>query len=111
MDNKLILPCDVSQVSDGYHTFEELYTHRCLLFMNLVARIPKMAFKTWLNDKGEAWEGWFILGLNTPNGQITYHLPAEYWDLVEVPEIFSNADYDEHTSADVIERLKMLVAR
>ena len=105
-DNKLTLPCDVSQVSDGYHTFAELYDHRCLLFLNLALRCSDMAFKTWRNDAGEVWDGWFILGLNTPHGQITYHLPADLWDLATVPEIHHNEGYDGHSSGDVLERLR-----
>lgn len=32
----LHIPIDAGKVSDGYHTFDELYEHRCLLFINLV---------------------------------------------------------------------------
>ena len=108
MDNALFLPCDASEVSDGYHTFAELYNHRCLLFINLAVTCPGIAFKTRRNDVREEWEGWFILGLNTPHGQITYHIPSVYWDLAAVPEIDHNADYDGHSSNDVVERLRLL---
>ena len=29
-ENRLIVPCPVGQVSDGYHTFDELYEFRKL---------------------------------------------------------------------------------
>ncbi len=93
------------EVSDGYHTFNELYEHRNILFINVALLNPKLAFKTWLNDKKEAWEGWFILGINTAFGQVTYHIPAEYWHLVNVNEVEYNSDYDGHTSGDVADRL------
>ena len=109
MDNKLTIPCDVSQVSDGYHTFEELYDHRCLLFMNFVLSHREVSFKTKLNDKGEAWEGWFICGMNTRYGQITYHLPMKYWNLLSVEEKERNDDYDGHTPKDVLYRLFSLM--
>jgi hypothetical protein len=100
--------CEVGEVSDGYHTFNELYEHRCLLFAGLISWLPG-AFKTRLNDKGEAWEGWFIAGVNTPDGQITYHLPDNLWDLVHASVIERNADYDGHTSQDVANRLRSLL--
>ena len=67
-----------------------------------------IAFKTWRNKEGDKWEGWFLLGLNTSQGQISYHLPTEYWDIVTVPEIERNIDYDGHTAYDVVIRLKTL---
>jgi len=111
MSNKIILPCDVSQVSDGYHTFAELYDHRCLLFVNLVLACKEKAFKTRLNQNGEAWEGWFILGINTQWGQITYHLPDSMWGFLDgITEVGQNSGYDGHTSQDVINRLQLLAA-
>lgn len=96
---------DMGEVSDGYHTFNQLYDHRNLLFINLVVANPAIAFKTWLNDKKEKWEGWFILGINTERGQITYHLPERFWDMAPVTEVEYNFDYDGHISEDVCERL------
>ncbi len=100
---------DKGNISDGYHTFNELYEHRHALFLNVVKAHKEQAFKTLRNQKGELWEGWFILGINTPHGQITYHLPMFYWTLADVPEVERNADYDGHTSQDVVARLLALV--
>ncbi|KKM72185.1 hypothetical protein LCGC14_1423060 [marine sediment metagenome] len=102
---------NMNNVSDGYHTFGELYKHRHLLFLNLALANPGIAFKTWLNHKKEAWKGWFILGINTEEGQITYHLPEEYWIAAEVREIEYNSDYDGHTSKDVRYRLSRFAVR
>jgi hypothetical protein len=110
---------DMSEItgdtSDGYHTFNELYEHRHTLFAFAlkIARdgflLGIMPFKTWRNQNGEEWEGWFIAGLNSQYGQISYHLPAEWWDELDIPEIEYNADYDGHTSADVLSRLKAIL--
>lgn len=108
MDNKLTLPCEVGEVSDGYHTFNELYEHRHVLFINVVMAHRDDAFKTWKDDKGETWEGWFILGINTRQGQVSYHLPKDYWPLVSVKEIERNSDFDGHTAEDVVLRLSLL---
>ena len=101
---------DISKVSDGYHTFGELYDHRNLLFLNLAVANPAIAFKTKLNDKKEEWPGWFILGINTEFGQITYHLPEQLWIAAGVKEVEYNFDYDGHTSDDVCCRLSMFAA-
>ena len=98
----------MNDVSDGYHTFDELYLHRHVLFINVVLSHRDMAFKTWKNDRGEKWEGWFILGLNTQYGQITYHLPESYWGNVLVNEVECNSDYDGHSGDDVLARLLLL---
>lgn len=102
---EILLDCPTGQISDGYHTFDELYAHRCHLFAWLCSLLPGVSFKTRLDDKGEAWAGWFIAGINTDAGQITYHLPDALWELVKVPEVERNTGYDGHTSADVLERI------
>lgn len=106
---RIAIDCEPGQVSDGYHTFDELYRHRCLLFAVVCSRSAG-AFKTRRNDRGEEWPGWFIAGLNTPYGQITYHLPASMWGLVDAEEIECNAGYDGHTARDVVQRLEMLLS-
>lgn len=104
------------ETSDGYHTFNELYEHRHVLFAHLLESsyaFNRQVFpwKTWRNQNGEKWEGWFIAGMDTKYGQVSYHMPAEWWDrLPNVPEIERNADYDGHNSRDVAERINQLLA-
>ena len=103
---------DTNLVSDGYHTFGELYQHRCLLWAWIVTAVVTMwgcGFKTRKNSEGEEWQGWFIAGMNTKDGQITYHLPTSMWDLVHAPEIERNDKYDGHTSDDVVKRLRVIL--
>ena len=108
-NGKIAIDCEPGQVSDGYHTFDELYEHRCLLFAALSCWVPGF-FKTRKNDKGEEWPGWFIAGLNTPWGQVTYHLPDSMWNLIETDyELERNDQYDGHTSRDVAERLRRML--
>ena len=109
MSNTLKLPCPVGQVSDGYHTFDELYDHRCLLFIALMRAHHDVAWATRAHHNGEVWAGWFIAGLKLPTGKtITYHLPEKFWWAVETfpcakPE--RAPQWDGHTSKDVIGRL------
>ncbi len=96
-----------AEASDGYHTFSELYEHRHWLWINFLHENAYDAFKTRLNDKGDSLPGWFIAGINTPQGQMTYHLPERLWQNLEVPEVERNADYDGHSSQDVLKRLEV----
>lgn len=95
-----------SDTSDGYHTFNELYDHRHTLFAILLRVYAPWAWKSRKNNKGVEWPGWFLAGLDTPQGQISYHLPEVWWQRLSwVREIPFNANYDGHTAHDVVERL------
>lgn len=97
----------VGSLSDGYHTFNELYEHRNRLFIALLHIFKegqfREAWKTKLSADGFEQEGWFIAGLGP--GYISYHLPMELWDELDVKEI-PRSLWDGHTSADVVKRLK-----
>lgn len=98
---------DIGEVSDGYHTFNELYEHRYKLFIALCNATDEKTWKARRNADGTEWPGWFILGINPEEGkQITYHLPMQYWD-VTVDEVHDiNPYFDGHTSKEVLNRLK-----
>lgn len=107
MSNELKLPCEVGQVSDGYHTFEELYHHRHALFLALM-RFKGGAWISKYHDDGSEMPGWFIAGLDTNDGPVTYHLPDNLWDIAKVAgaKILDVAPkWDGHTSHDVIYRI------
>lgn len=90
-----------NDVSDGFHTFSELYDHRCLLFVSLCLSSP--SFCAWRKDFED---GFFVLFMETRNGQISYHLADKYLPLVK-DRIVNNPAYewDGHTSKDVVDRL------
>lgn len=102
-------------VCDGYHTFDELYDHRIMLFIALCKTIdnPKLKKQSWrskLHHDGTGYEGWFIMGLGKVKGkQISYHLPLSRWEETGFAETLERApEWDGHTSDDVLERLKTL---
>lgn len=97
---------DPGEVSDGYHTFNELYDHRIALFIALAKSHADISWKAPKHDDGSTIEGWFIAGMNLPTGDITYHLPDTYWDLLTGVEALTKAPkWDGHTSSDVVKRL------
>lgn len=100
---------EMGEVSDGYHTFNELYAHRVNLFAALMrAHVDK----SWWSDThhdGSVWDGWIIAGIDTPTGTATYHLPVSAVDqLWNITRQARGKEWDGHTSADVLYRLKSL---
>lgn len=96
----------IGDLSDGYHTFNELYHHRAVLFSVICNLMPEKAWKSKLHDTGDMYEGMFIVGIETPNGQATYHYDTEpYWDMFRVKELERAPKYDGHTPQDAIERI------
>lgn len=100
------------KISDGYHTFDELYDHRITLFIALCRHVCqyRTVWRTEYHSNGEKIDGWFLLGVNTQMGeQITYHIPMRRWDECKFASKADRAPaFDGHTSADVIDRLKKL---
>jgi len=107
---------DTNDISDGYHTFSELYEHRIVLYIALCSYLsydPSWRDEVWRSGKhsdGSVWEGWFLLGIYTePGKQITYHLPMTYWDKCDFAYDREQAPpFDGHTSTDVLKRLSEL---
>jgi len=99
--------------SDGYHTFNELYEFRkaynAALFNEWAAGGKCSVHKSWRHHDGELCfgGGWFIVVAVLPDGQISNHYEAKDWDLFAVPETeCALFEFDGHTGADVVERLK-----
>jgi len=99
--------------SDGYHTFNELYEFRkaynAALFNEWAANQRNFVHKSWKHHDGELCfgGGWFIVVARLIGGQISNHYKAEDWDLFQIPETDKALfEFDGHTGADVIERLK-----
>jgi hypothetical protein len=105
-DRTLILPCPVGQVSDGFHTFHELYDHRHTLFVALMNSHPDLSWKSRQHDDGTMYAGdWFIAGMNLPTGDISYHLEGRFWELARVKALDRAPAWDGHTPEDVLVRL------
>jgi len=95
--------------SDGYHTFNELYHHRAVLFSVVVAANSGRAWKSKLHHDGTMYEGMFIVGIDTPEGQATYHYDVEpYWDMFWCRELERAPEWDGHTPEQAIERIGSL---
>lgn len=123
-DIAIHIDCEPEKISDGYHTFEELYDHRFTLFIALCRQIELLDYpfnvtrqraqRVWRSkthsDGNPAYDGWFIMGIGSEKGkQITYHIPLSRWDETDFAMTLNQApEWDGHSSADVLERLKKL---
>lgn len=58
---------NMGDISDGYHTFNELYHHRAILFANICNKSGK-SWKSKKHHDGSMYDGMFIVGINTPDG-------------------------------------------
>ena len=95
--------------SDGYHTFNELYHHRAVLFSVICKIHHEIAWKSKQHHDGTMYNGMFIVGIETPEGQATYHYDINpYWDMFRVPELPKAPEWDGHTPEQAITRIGRL---
>ena len=101
---------DIGEVSDGFHTFNGLYEQRMILFAALVKAYKDKAWKSYRHEDGEYCfgGGWFIVGIDTPEGSYTYHYENKYWDMFDCVDLPRAKHWDGHTEADAETRLMSL---
>ena len=103
----------VKQISDGWHTFEELYEFRKLynaaLFNEWAFNGKYEVYKSKKHADGKpCFDGdMFIVVAMLPEGQISNHYKLKDWDLFQIPEYEkSKYEYDGYSSQDVLYRLE-----
>lgn len=110
MSNKTFKIVD-GDLSDGFHTFNELYTHRILLFL---ACVQKGVFKA-SHVVEDHFDGWDLIVTHTATNyqQISYHVPLSYrWAYEKLPRLSKQEQekiYDGHTGDLVCHRIEMAI--
>lgn len=105
---------DKGNISDGYHTFNELYDHRHLLFIALMRSNPSISWRANNHSDGSMYGGWFVAGMRLSTGTISYHLPISMWEMVDhclIETTNMAPEWDGHTAADVVKRLKEWITK
>lgn len=102
---------DKGEISDGYHTFNQLYHQRAILFATIVNQNKDKAWKSFKHSDGhycfdEDGE-MFIVGIDTPKGSYTYHYHKKYWDYFDCKELECGKVWDGHTEEDVTRLLSL----
>ena len=109
---------DYGNMSDGYHTFNELYEFRKLynahLFNEWAEQGKYEVHKSLRHNNGSRCfdeGGYFIVVAMLSDGQISNHYPIEPdWSLFKIPEEpRAKYKFDGHTSIDVLDRLKKAI--
>lgn len=94
--------------SDGYHTFNELYYHRMMLFAIICNTYKDKAWKSKLHADGTMYDDYFIVGITTEEGNYTYHYHLDNWDYFKVSEIPNSPEWDGHKPEDITRLLTLV---
>ena len=104
-----------NDISDGYHTFKELYDYRMAynaLWVNEIHRSGNSGkyklHKSLKHHDGELCfgGGWFIVSLELPTGQVSNHYEDKFWDLFNIPETEKSVlAFDGHTPEIALNRM------
>lgn len=102
-----------NELSDGWHTFNDLYEFRKLYNAALFNEWSRLGLydihKSVRHNDNELCfgGGWFIVVAILPDGQISNHYKLSEWDLFKVPETDkAKYPFDGHAEKDVMKRLK-----
>ena len=101
-------------ISDGHHTFGDLYKNRIILFCVLCNLLPEISWKSkkhFDEENDPMFEGNFIAGIDTPEGIATYHIKLKYWDLFDIPELENAPKYNGYDNEIVLERILSLTKK
>lgn len=81
-ENLLPSLINTKNITDGYHTFDELYQHRDHLYMALATKYVNRSWKSKKHADGTMWPGYFVAGIydETSKKAISYHLDIKYRD-------------------------------
>ena len=96
------------KLGDAHHTMDELYNHRCHLFVALMRSNPEISWRAGNHNDGTNYPDWFIAGMHLPSGDISYHLPMWMSHMLDDCGIESTPYapiWDGHTPEDVVNRL------
>lgn len=101
---------NTDDISDGYHTFGQLYFQRMMLFATIVNLFPELSWKSKRHEDGELCfgGGWFLVTIETPEGEYGYHYEEKYWDYFNCAVLERGKHWDGYTEENV-DRLLSLV--
>lgn len=99
---------DTKSISDGFHTFNDLYNHRRILTQIIAHDHKEHAWKSKQHHDGTMFDGDFIVGFTTSEGQYSYHYKLEFWNDFNVPELEKAPEYDGHQPNDIDRLLSLL---
>lgn len=106
--NATLGPKITEDTSDGWHTFKDLYHHRALLFSVIVSNYRDLCWKSKRHHDGKLLDWNFIVGIDTPWGQASYHYGMDYWDLFDCKVLERAPYYDGYSANESVARIARL---
>lgn len=97
-----------NEISDGHHTFEELYYHRMILFSVICNTYKSISWKSWVHSDGSMYADYFIVGITTPEGDYAYHYHKDYWDMFDIKSLSFAPEFDGHEPKDITRLLTII---
>ncbi len=99
----------IGEVSDGCHTFNELYRHRAMMFSVICSTHPNSAWKARKHQDGTMYSGMFLAGIHTPEGQAAYYFDMDpYWNLFRVPELRFAPELEDLKPEETLRRIRTI---
>lgn len=83
----------MDKIFEKFYKIDELYDSKSLyedsiyLFAFICNIYKSMSWKSKLQSDGTMYEGYFIAGIDTPNGTYTYYCELGYWNIFEIKEL------------------------
>lgn len=106
---------NVKKISDGNHTFGDLYKQRAYLFSVICYQNIDFAWKSkkhFDEENDPMFNGDFVVGITTPLGEVSYHFKLEFWDLFEdIKELDRAPRYDGYSPEEALVRIRSLIKR
>jgi len=99
---------NMKHISDGYHTFDELYHHRMMLFAVICNTYKEKTWKSELHHDGTMYENMFIVGITTDQGDYSYHYDLKDWGMFNVEELMYAPKWDGHEPKDITRLLTLI---
>lgn len=101
---------DIGSLSDKYHTYDELYYNRMVLFAVVCNTYKSKAWKSWQHHDGSMFHDYFIVGVETPEGQFSFHYHKDFWDKFKVVQLMYAPEWDGHVTSDITRLLSLVGA-
>ncbi len=105
---------ETKKISDKHHTFGDLYLQRNILFSVICNQNKDIAWKSkrhYDEENDPMFKGDFVVGLNTPEGPMCYHVKLMYWDLFDVLEIPNAPKYDGYTPEEALLKVRSILPK
>ena len=95
-------------LQDKHYRVSELFHQSAILFNILCQTYLDLAWKSKMHSDGTMFPGDFIVGIETPLGNMSNHYKMDYYDAFDIRELDKAPVYDRYEEDVAIRRLNSL---